>query len=65
MLGNINIPKYADPGSPIIQVSIDRIVIPNTLVDLDVAIHVMTNETKIKLSLEGLRPTPTILQMVD
>ena len=65
MLGNISIPKYADPGSLVIQVSIGTIIIPNTLVDLGAAINVMTNETKIKLSLEGLRPTPTVLQMAD
>ena len=29
------------------------------------AINIKTNETKIKLSLDGLRPTPTVLQMVD
>ncbi|XP_059068524.1 uncharacterized protein LOC131859030 [Cryptomeria japonica] len=65
MLGNLTIPKYADPGSPVIQVSIGKITIPNTLVDLGAEINVMTNETKTKLSLEGLRPTPTVLQMAD
>ncbi|XP_059073307.1 uncharacterized protein LOC131874087 [Cryptomeria japonica] len=65
MLGNLTIPKYADLGSPVIQVRIGKITIPNTLVDLGAAINVMTNETKTKLSLEGLRPTPTVLQMAD
>ncbi|XP_059068565.1 uncharacterized protein LOC131859061 [Cryptomeria japonica] len=65
MLDNLTIPKYADPGSPVIQVSIGKITIPNTLVDLGAVINVMTNETKTKLSLEGLRPTPTVLQMAD
>ena len=65
MLGNINIPKYANSSNPVIQVSINTIVIPNAVVDLGVAINVMTNETKIKLSFDGLRPTPTMLQMVD
>ena len=64
-MGNISIPKYIDPGSLVIQVSIGTIVIPNALMDLGTAINVMKNETKIKLSLEGLRPTPTMLQMVD
>ncbi|XP_057853197.2 uncharacterized protein LOC131063406 [Cryptomeria japonica] len=50
------------PGSP---VSIGKITIPNALVDSSAAINVMTNETKTKLSLEGLRPTPAVLQMVD
>jgi hypothetical protein len=65
MLGNVTIPKYVDPGSPVIQVSIGTIIIPNTLVDLGASINVMTNETKLKLSLDGLRPTPTVLQMAD
>lgn len=65
MLGNLTIPKYVDPESPVIQVSIGKITIPNTLMDLGAAINVMTNETKTKLSLEGLRPTPIVLQMVD
>ncbi|XP_059070389.1 uncharacterized protein LOC131860053 [Cryptomeria japonica] len=65
MLGNLTIPKYVDPESPVIQLSIGKITIPNKLVDLGAAINVMTNETKTKLSLEGLRPTPIVLQMVD
>ena len=53
MLGNITNPKYADHSSPVIQVYIGPIVISNTLVDLGAAINVMTNETKLKLSLDG------------
>lgn len=48
ILGNATIPKYADPGSPVIQVSIGTITIPNTLVDLGTIINVMTSETKKK-----------------
>ncbi|XP_057872451.1 uncharacterized protein LOC131078697 [Cryptomeria japonica] len=65
MLDNLTIPKYADLGSIVIQVSIGKITIPNTLVDLGATINAMTNETKTKLSLEGPRPTPIVLQMAD
>lgn len=65
MLGNLTIPKYSDLGSPVIKVSIVQFIIPNTLVELGVAINVMTNETKERLSLKGLRPTPIVLQMAD
>ncbi|XP_059070597.1 uncharacterized protein LOC131860231 [Cryptomeria japonica] len=65
MLGSLAMPKYSDPSSPIIKVSVGKTTIPNTLVDLGAAINVMTNETKEKLALKGLRPTPTVLQMAD
>ena len=38
---------------------------PNILVDLGATINVITNEIETKLSLDGLRPTPIVLQMVD
>ncbi|XP_059068671.1 uncharacterized protein LOC131859137 [Cryptomeria japonica] len=65
MLGSLAMPKYSDPGSLFIKVSIGKTTIPNTLVDLGATINVMTNETKEKLALKGLRPTPTVLQMAD
>jgi hypothetical protein len=37
----------------------------NTLIDLGVAINVMTHETMETLGLTGLRETPTVLQLVD
>ena len=60
MLGNVTNPKYANPGSPVTQVNIGTIAISNTLVDLensidlDTVINVMTNQTKLNLSLDGL-----------
>jgi hypothetical protein len=65
MLKNLIIPKYSDPRSLVIKVIIHEVTIPNTLVDLGVAINIMKNETKVKLSLNGLRPTLIVLQMVD
>jgi hypothetical protein len=61
MLGNLTIPKYSDPRSLAIKVSIGKVTIPNTVVDLGTTINVMKNEKNAKLSLEGLRPTPTVL----
>ncbi|XP_059068537.1 uncharacterized protein LOC131859042 [Cryptomeria japonica] len=63
ILANLTILKYSNLGSLVIMVSIGKVTIPNTLVDLGAAINVMTNETKEKLSLGGLRPTPIVLQM--
>ena len=54
MLGNVTNLKYVDPGSPIIQVNIGTIAISNTLVDLGTTMNVMTNEKKLKLSMDGL-----------
>lgn len=65
MLVKISVPKYANPSSPMIKVRIGDVTTPNTLVDLGAAINLMTNETKERLSLQGLRPTPTVLQMAD
>ena len=42
-----------------------EIQISNVLVDLGASINVMTIETLKKLGLTNLRPTQTILEMVD
>ena len=42
MLGRVIFPKYLDPSSPVIYVHIDGLIVPNTLIDLGVAINVMT-----------------------
>jgi hypothetical protein len=65
MLGKILTTKYIDPGSPIVDVHINNICIPNTLIDLGVSINVMTKETIQKLKLTNLRQTPIVLQLVD
>ena len=61
MLGKVITPKYSDPGSPVVSVSINGQFVKNALIDLKAAINVMTKETMKKLQIEGLRPTPTIL----
>ena len=44
MLGNSVLPKYLNPGSPLVNVTINGTVIKNTLIDLGVAINVMTKQ---------------------
>ena len=61
MLGRVISPKYSDPGSPVVSVSINGQFVKNALIDLGATINVMTKETMKKLQIEGLRPTPTIL----
>ena len=38
MLGKVSIPKYCDPGNPIMEVLIGRTPIPNTFINLGVSI---------------------------
>lgn len=64
-LGNINVPKYTDLRSPIVDVKINGTLIKNTLIDLGAAINVMTKETKQLLQLPNLMPTPIVLQLAD
>lgn len=48
------------------DVLIDSIMVPNTLIDLRAAINVMTRETMLKLNIQGdLRNTTTMLQLAD
>ena len=66
MLGRVIFPKYLDPGSPIFDVHVNGVIVPNTLIDLGASINVMTKETMLKLNLQGtLRKTTTVLQLVD
>lgn len=66
MLGRVIFPKYLDPGSPVVDVYIDGIIIPYTLIYLGSTINVMTKETILKMNLQGsLRNTTTILQLAD
>jgi hypothetical protein len=58
--------KYANPGNPIVSVTINDASIGNTLVDLGAAINIMTSNTVELLQLnQFLRPTPTILELAD
>ena len=58
--------KYANPGNPIVTVSINNIFVGNTLVYLCAAINIMTINTIERLHLSHLlRPTPTVLELAD
>ena len=65
ILGKLVIPKYSNPGSPIVNLIINGQPIKNALIDLGAIINVMTKDTMKKLNTEGLRATPTILQLAD
>ena len=66
MLGKVIFPKYLDHVSPVFDVHIYGVIVPNTLIDLGVAINIMTKETMLKLNLQGtLRKTTTIMQLAD
>ena len=66
MLGRVIFPKYLDLGSPIVDVEIDGIIVPNTLIDLRDAINVMTKENMLKPNLQGTwRKTTMVLQLAD
>jgi hypothetical protein len=57
--------KYANPGNPIVTAYINNIPIPNILIDQGVAINIMTINTMKELQLSNLKPTQTILELVD
>jgi hypothetical protein len=58
--------KYGNLGNPVVTITINEVSIGNTLIDLGAAINVMTATTLEQLKLQPLlRPTPTILELVD
>ena len=54
MMGKTKIQKYLDLGSPIVKTHINGIEIPNTLIDLGVAINIMSKQTTDQLKLQNL-----------
>ena len=63
IMGKTLMAKYDDPRNPTVTMQIGSTQIPDVLVDLGAAIHVMTIETIRKLGLTNIRPTPTILEL--
>jgi hypothetical protein len=57
--------KYNDPGNPVVTIEINGIYLPNTLIDLGATINVMPFETMKKLQINQLRPTQTMIELVD
>jgi hypothetical protein len=66
MLGKTPPIKYGNPGNPTVIVKIGQTSIPHVLVDLGATINIMPIETIQLLQLRmQVRPTPTILELVD
>jgi hypothetical protein len=65
MSNTISIEKYVDPGIPMVTITIKKISISKTLIDLGAAINVMTLETMRYLNLQNLRPTTMVLELAD
>ena len=59
------ITKKNDPGKPTVTIYINDQPIDNTLTDLGASINVMTKDLFISLGLQGLRNTPTVLELAD
>ena len=54
MMGKISIPKYLDPGNPVVKIHINGTEIQNTLIDLGAAINIMSRQIMDKLKLPNL-----------
>ena len=65
MMGCVSVEKYTDPGNPVVTIQIGNVLVSNVLIDLGVAINVMTKQTMDQLRLSHLRPTPTVLELTD
>jgi hypothetical protein len=60
------IAKYGNPRNPVVTITINKVPIGNTLIDLGEAINVMNVTTLEELQLKSLlRPTQTILELAD
>lgn len=54
MLSKVLMPKYSDPGIPVVTIHINGIQIQNVLIDLGASISVVTREVLLRLSIIGL-----------
>lgn len=57
--------KYHDPGNPTVTIYINDQPMANALIDLGASINLMTKDLFIALGLQGLRHTPTMLELAD
>jgi hypothetical protein len=57
--------KYSDRGNPVVTIEINGVSFPNTLIDLGEAINVMSVHTMKTLQINNLRPTQSLLELVD
>jgi hypothetical protein len=66
MLGNLILPKYLNLGSPLVNVHIKNTLFQNTIIDMGVAINVMTKYTMLRLKLQILlRDTSIVLHLAN
>ena len=65
MSNTIFVEKYVDPGIPTVTITINNFSISKTLIDVGVAINVMTLETMKYLDLKNIRPTTTVLELAN
>ncbi len=65
MLEKLVVPKYSDPGTPIVIGTIHGIQVQNALVDSGASINDMKKEILSHLHIIGLRETPTILELAN
>ena len=61
MLETLKVPKYSDPRSLVVTLTIQGVQVQNVLIDLGASINVMTKEVMAKLHIIGLRETPIVL----
>jgi hypothetical protein len=57
--------KYNDPRNPVVTVEINGISLPNTLIDLGATINVIPFDTMKNFQINQLRPTQTMIELVD
>ena len=65
MRGCVSMEKYTDLGNLVVSVQIGNVLVSNVLIDLGVAINVMTKQTMDQIRLSHLLPTPTVLELED
>lgn len=66
MLGNCIMPKYLDPGKPLVDVVFNGVIIGGALTDSGATMSMMTIQTMHKLSLTKLlKRTQTVIQLTD
>jgi hypothetical protein len=65
MLEKLAVPKYSDPGSPVVTITIHERQVQNGIVDLGESTKVMKKEVLSQLHIIGLQETPTILHLRD
>ena len=62
---DLPIEKYEDPGNPIVTISVRGTLIPNNLIDIGVAINVMTLQTVYQLNIPNIQPISTTLELAN